>query len=300
VTVSTELPLVSVVTASYDMGHYLPQAVNSVLAQSYPNVEVVVVDDGSRDDTPAVCEQFRGNPRVIVHRQANGGQASAKNKGVQLARGEFIAFLDADDLWKPDKLKLQMPLFDGRPHVGVVYSDYEMMDGEGRPIHKNPTHMHRGRISGRLLIENFVSFPTAVVRRECLERHGVFDLGFGMGIDYDLWLRLSAHYEFDFVPEPTIRYRIWEGQMSKNYRKRYQSAIGIMQRFLDAHPTLVPAALVGEAWAHTFVGRGDSVLWNEGNRGDALRDYFRALSFRATYWPAWRAILRSLLTVRRP
>src|SRR4029079_1800846 len=98
----------------------------------------------------------------------------------QLARGEFIAFLDADDLWKPDKLKLQMPLFDGRPHVGVVYSDYEMMDGEGRPIHKNPTHMHRGRISGRLLIENFVSFPTAVVRRECLERHGVFDLGFGM------------------------------------------------------------------------------------------------------------------------
>jgi len=293
-------PLVSVVTATYNMGHYLPQAVNSVLAQTYPNVEVVIVDDGSTDDTPAVCAQFAGNPRVQVHRKQNGGQASAKNKGVELARGEFVGFLDADDLWKPDKLERQMPLFEGRPNVGVVYSDYEMMDGEGRPLPKNPTHMHRGRVSGNLLIENFVSFPSAIVRRECLRKHGAFDAVWGMGIDYDLWLRLSAHYDFDFVPEPTIRYRVWAGQMSTNYRKRFQSAIGIMQRFLDNHPQLVPALVVNEAWAHTYVGRGDSVLWNEGDRGGALRDYFRALGYRGTYWPAWRAILRSLVTIRKP
>jgi tetratricopeptide (TPR) repeat protein len=121
-----------------------------------------------------------------------------------------------------------------------------------------------------------------------------------MGIDYDLWLRLSAHYDFDFVSEPTIRYRVWAGQMSTNWRKRYKSAIGIMQQFLDQNPGLVPRREVDEAWAHTFVGRGDNVLWNENDRREALSDYVRALKLRPLYWPAWRAIARSLLTMRRP
>jgi hypothetical protein len=90
-----------------------------------------------------------------------------------------------------------------------------------------------------------------------------------MGIDYDLWLRLSAHYQFDFVPEPTVRYRIWAGQMSKNYKKRYQSAIRIMQSFLDNNPRIVNSGVVRSAWAHTYVGRGNITLWKESNRSAA-------------------------------
>lgn len=293
-------PLVSVVVATYNMGHYLPQAVQSILSQSHANVEVVIVDDGSTDDTPRVTEDLSRDPRVRVHRQANGGQAKAKNKGIELSRGDFLAFLDADDMWLPDKLVRQLALFENRPHVGVVYSDYACMDGEGAAIPKPPTRMHRGRISGALLIENFVSFPTAVVRRECIERCGVFDLTYGMGIDYDLWLRISAHYEFDFVVEPTVRYRIWSGQMSKNYRKRYESAIRIMQRFLTDNPHAVAPAVVRAAWAHTYVGRGDAILWNEKDRAAARADYVRALRHRPHYWPAWRAILRSMISVDAP
>lgn len=292
--------LVSVVIATYNMGHYLPQAVQSVLGQSYGNVDVQIVDDGSTDDTPAIVGRWDNHPRVCVHRQTNGGQARAKNQGVALSRGPFVAFLDADDVWLPQKLARQMPLFQGRPEVGVVYSDYECMDGEGRPLPKGPTHMHRGRISGALLVENFVSFPTAVVRRECLERHGVFDETLGMGIDYDLWLRLSAHYQFDFIADPTVRYRIWAGQMSKNYRKRYESGIRIMQNFLDNNPGAVNRAVARRAWAHTYTGRGNSTLWQEKNRRAAFEDYLRALSFRPTYWPAWRSMLRSLVTTRAP
>jgi glycosyltransferase involved in cell wall biosynthesis len=292
--------LVSVVVATYNMGQYLPQAVESVLAQSYPAVEVQIVDDGSTDDTPSVLRHWDGHPRVRVHRQANGGQARAKNQGIELSRGEFVAFLDADDVWLPDKLARQMPLFAGREQLGVVYSDYGCMDGEGRPLPKGPTHMHRGRISGALMIENFVSFPTAVVRRSCFARYGGFDETLGMGIDYDLWLRLSAHYDFDFLPEATVRYRIWPGQMSKNYRKRYESAIRIMQGFLERNPGVVAPAVARQAWAHTYTGRGDSMLWHERDRLAALRDYLRALSFRPAYWPAWRSMLRSLLTTRAP
>ncbi len=292
--------LVSVVIATYNMGQYLPQAVESVLAQSYPNVEVQIVDDGSNDDTPTILRRWDAHPRVRVHRQNNGGQARAKNQGVALSRGDFVAFLDADDVWLPEKLSRQMPLFAGRPEIGVVYSDYERMDGEGRVLAKGPTHMHRGRVSGALLIENFVSFPSAIVRRECLERHGAFDETLGMGIDYDLWLRLSAYYQFDFIAEPTVRYRIWAGQMSKNYRKRYESGIRIMQCFLERNPGVVGDSVARCAWAHTYTGRGNSTLWHEKDRVAAFRDYLRALSFRPAYWPAWRSMLRALLTRRAP
>jgi glycosyltransferase involved in cell wall biosynthesis len=292
--------LVSVVIATYNMGHYLPEAVRSVLAQSYRNVDVQIVDDGSTDDTQTIVRQWDAHPRVRLHRQSNAGQAHAKNQGIALSRGDFIAFLDADDVWLPEKLARQMPLFTGRPEVGVVYSGYERMDGEGRPLPKGPTHMHRGRVSGALLIENFVPFPSAVVRRECLERHGAFDETLSMGIDYDLWLRLSAHCQFDFIAEPTVRYRIWPGQMSKNYRQRYESGIRIMQRFLERNPGVVGDSVARRAWAHTYTGRGDSTLWQEKDRVAAFRDYLRALSFRPAYWPAWRSMLRSLVTTRAP
>jgi glycosyltransferase involved in cell wall biosynthesis len=292
--------LVSVVIATYNMARYLPEAVESVLAQSYPHVDVWIVDDGSTDNTPAIVKQWDANPRVHVHRQPNGGQARAKNQGVVLSRGHFVAFLDADDVWLPEKLAHQMRLFAGRPELGVVYSDYERMDGEGRPLLKGPTQMHRGSVSGALLIENFVPFPAAVVRRECLESRGLFDESLGMGIDYDLWLRLSAHYQFDFIPESTVRYRIWAGQMSKSYRQRYESAIRIMQNFLRENPRLVNPAVVRKAWAHTYVGRGDSILWNEKDRITAMRDYALALRFAPLRWLTWRAILRCLITTNAP
>jgi glycosyltransferase involved in cell wall biosynthesis len=292
--------LVSVIIPTYNMAHYLPQAVQSALGQSYANVEVQIVDDGSTDDTPHIVRQWDGHSRVRVHRQTNGGLSHARNQGVALSRGRFIALLDADDIWMPEKLSWQMPLFQGRPEVGVVYSDFERMDGEGHPLPKGPTHMHRGWVSGRLLIENFVPASSAVVRRECFERHGGFDVALRTGEDYEMWLRLSAHYQFDFVSGPTIRYRIWGGQMSKDYRARYATGMRTMQNFLAKNPGAVERGVVRSAWAHTYTGRGNVTLWYGRDRLSALRDYLRALSFQPGYWPAWRAILRSFITTRAP
>ncbi len=298
--VATPDDLVSVVIASYNMGHYLREAVASVLAQTYPNFEVEIVDDGSTDDTPRILQQWAGDPRVRCHRQANAGQARAKNKGVELSRGRFVAFLDADDVWNPEKLAQQMPLFRGRPELGVVYSDYQCMDGEGRPLVKGVTPMRRGWVTGPLLIENFICYSAGIVRRICLERQGGFDETLDMGIDYDLWLRLSAHWQFDFVPQSTVRYRIWAGQMSKNYQKRYASAIRIMRAFLENNPGVVDPFVIRAAWAHTYAGRGDTTLWHERDHIAAFGDYWRALTFVPWSWAVWRSILRSLLTTRAP
>lgn len=292
--------LVTVVMATYNMARYLPQAVASVLAQTYPAVEVQIVDDGSTDNTPEVTEQLQKDPRVRAYRQPNGGQAKAKNQGVLRARGEYVAFLDADDAWLPNKLELQIPLLERDPDVGVVYSSIEYMDGNGVRNGRPEARLYRGAVSGQLLLENFVPFPTSVVRRRCLDEVGLFDETFGMGIDYDLWLRMSARYRFDYVAEPTALYRVWEGQMSKNYRRRYEAGIAIMQRFLEQHPGVIPDRLVRRAWAHTYVGRGNTMLWQEGRMSEAFRDYLRGLRHDPSYFHAWRSILRALVTHRAP
>src|SRR3569833_3098304 len=181
-------PLVSVVVATYNMGMYLPAAVASILAQTRQPVEVCIVDDGSEDDTPELMAVLARDRRVVAIRQVNGGQAKAKNRGIRAATGEFVAFLDADDLWMADKLERQLPLFERNRAVAVVYSEYDCMDSQDRPIAKTPTSMHRGRVSAPLLIENFVCFPSAVVRRDVLVQAGGFDESLRMGIDYGLWL----------------------------------------------------------------------------------------------------------------
>jgi len=297
---NTASELVSVIVPSYNMAEFLPDAVESALAQSYANLEVLIVDDGSTDHTPEVVRRWQGDSRVHVHRQANGGLSHARNQGIAHTRGALIALLDADDVWEPGKLARQVALFQDRPEVGVVYSGYRRMDRDGRPLPTALPRMHRGWVSGALLIENFVPASSAVVRRECFQRCGEFDVALKTGEDYDMWLRLSPHYRFDFVSEPTIGYRIWGGQMSKDYRARYETGIRTMQRFLANNPGTVRPAVVRRAWAHTYTGRGNVTLWRGRDRLGALRDYARALTFRPGYWPAWRAVLRSFITSREP
>ena len=121
-----------------------------------------------------------------------------------------------------------------------------------------------------------------------------------MGIDYELWLRLSAHCEFDYVAKTTARYRVWAGQMSGNFRERYRSGIRIMRNSLETNPGAVDAAVVRSAWVHTYTGCGDVTLWRGRDRRGALRDYTRALWYRPWHWPAWRTLLRSMITAREP
>jgi len=287
--------LVSVVIATYNMGQFLPLAVKSVLEQTYSNLEVNVVDDGSTDSTRIVMKEFLDDRRVKYHYQANQGQASAKNRGIRESKGDYIAFLDADDMWMPKKLEKQLPLFDDAGLTGVVYSSGTLVNERGELL-PTPKHVfYNGKITGRLLVENFVPFDSAVVRKECLETVGLFEESLPMGIDYDLWLRISTKYEFDYLNEPTFYYRVWAGQISRNYVGRYEWGMRIMKNFLKKHPNLVDEDMVKEAWAHTYVGRGACLMSFEKDRLNAFKDYLRALRYKPTYLPAWIEIVRLLL-----
>jgi glycosyltransferase involved in cell wall biosynthesis len=290
-----ENPLVSIVIATYNMARFLPLAVRSALDQSYGNIEVLVIDDGSQDNTGAVMAPFRSDHRVKYVTQQNRGQAAAKNCGVRKAQGKYIAFLDADDLWIPDKLEQQMPLFRGSPTVGVVYSRLAYIDEAGRDLRIADNELFRGHVSGPMLIRNFIGFGTSIVKKECFDSLGYFDESIGMGIDYDLWLRLSTQYEFDYVDRPLLRYRVWSGQMSNNCKKRYVNGIAIMQRFLKRFPDVVDKNTEREAWAHTYVGYGQCLQEVDRRAGPALRLYARALRYRLAYLPAWKAIIKTVL-----
>lgn len=284
---------VSVVVANYNMGRYVVEAVESILAQTYPVHEVNVVDDGSTDNSRDVLRRYQDHPVVRVFLQPNGGQAKAKNKGIREATGEFIAFLDADDLWIPEKLERQLPYFDSDPELGVVHTNFVLIRPDGTPIGTPKRTYHDGWIADRLIIDNFVNGMASVVRRECFEKVGLFDESIPMGIDYDLWLRISPHYKFLFVDEKAYLYRQWEGQMSHRHGERYENAVRIMQRFIDSNPGLLSRSTIREAWAHTYVGRGWTLRQRESGRAEALRFFCRALVQKPTYVPAWKSIIRT-------
>jgi glycosyltransferase involved in cell wall biosynthesis len=285
------------VIATYQMAAYVGEAVDSVLAQSCPRVEAIVVDDGSTDATAEALDRYRGDPRVRVVRQTHGGQARAKNRGLTEARGELIGFCDADDRWRPEKLARQLPHFAGRPRLGVVYGDFRCIDAAGAPVPTPRRPGFSGRITGRLLADNFVHFPTALVRREALAAASGFDESLTMGIDYDLWLRISVDWEFLYLPEVAVDYRIWAGQMSHRTGERLENAMRIMRRFLADHAGSVTRAEREYAWAYTYTTRAD---WHarEGRRAAAAADFLAAARHRPWDARLWRSVARALLGTR--
>ncbi len=272
-------PLVSVIIATYNMGRYVREAIDSVLGQDYPSVELIVVDDGSTDDTTRVLSLYSNDPRVVVIRQPNQGQTIAKNRGFNEAKGEYIAFCDADDTWIEHKLTRQIPLFDNESKIGVVYADILMISSNGCPLQTPKMRRYSGNITRHLLVDNFIPFVTAVVRRQVMEEFGGFDENLPMGIDYDLWLRISVKYEFRYIDEPLAHYRVWDGQMSRRVEERFENYFRFAERFLATFPESVSTSDVRRAWAHTYVSRG---IWRLSlhEKKLAFQDFILAFRYR--------------------
>lgn len=294
---SVTTPLVSVVIATYNMGQYLAQAIDSILQQSWQHLEIIVVDDGSRDHTPDVMAAYANHDKVRYIRNQNQGQPKAKNCGIQHARGEFIAFCDADDFWEPNKLEVQMPLF-SNPKVGVVYSEVSNIDENNQRYYKPPNETrYRGKVNNPMLLQNFVPFGTAVIRRACVEQNGAFDEQFRMGIDWDLWLRYSLDWEFDYTTEKTYVYRVWSGQMSNNYRGRYEHAFRILNHFVAQHGHRLDKKVLGTAYADTYINQANAIAQRENRFFEPLKYILIGLKHDVLYWHGWKSLIK--LIIRR-
>lgn len=273
-------------------------AIDSVLKQTFGDLEHIVIDDGSTDNTQEVIERFASDPRLRFTRQGNSGQAVARNVGLRMARGRFICFLDSDNVWKLDKLERQVRLMDANPHVDILYGDLDTIDEDGN-IDPTAKQMKRysGRITKQLLLDNFVSFNTAMVRRRCFDEMGGLNESVRAGDDYDLWLRFSARYEFLYVPEIFAQYRVMRDQISSDKEKRFASNKATIERFLAANPDILTNAQQRYVWSRFYVRRGRQRA-SIGRVKDGLRDIWEALRLKPTSKAAWRALLRVAL-IRR-
>jgi glycosyltransferase involved in cell wall biosynthesis len=207
----TNAPLVSVIIPAFNAASTIQSTLDSVLQQTFTDLEVIIVDDGSTDDT---AEKVRAcaDRRIVYTYQPNSERAVARNNGIAHSRGCFCAFIDADDLWLPEKLEKQIPLLSSNPALGLVYCDLFQFD---HTTNQNLTRFgkkekfYRGKIDiTKLLRVNFIQSPTPVVRRAALDQVGGFDSDLIPVEDWDLWIRIAYRYPIDFVGEPLARYRM--------------------------------------------------------------------------------------------
>ena len=198
---------VDVIIPAYNNAAFLKRAVNSVLDQTHHNLRLVVVDDGSTDDTATVMAEVT-DERVRFVSKDNGGPSSARNFGLTYTTAPFIAYLDADDVWRSDKLERQLALFSRRPGLGMVYCSQQWIDPDGNDMNVLEA-AKRGQIFDDLLTGNVItgSASAVVIRREALEKAGQWREDIRIGEDWELWMRIARDYEVDFVPEALISVR---------------------------------------------------------------------------------------------
>jgi len=190
----------------------------SVINQTFENFELIVVDDASEDDTQEVFSSFRDDRIKCVRHPFNRGEAASRNTGISHSQGEFIAFLDDDDRWLPEKLRLQLDLIrDSPPIVGAVYSSFIVIDMTSGMTLGEWIPKKRGDIYGDMAFDNFVGTPSTVfLRKECFCRAGLFDEHIAYSLDYDMWIRISKEFHFDFIEVPLVKYYFHENQISRN------------------------------------------------------------------------------------
>lgn len=287
------MKLISVIIPIYGVEQYIAATIQSVLEQTYQNFEVLIVDDESPDRSVEICQQFT-DPRIEIVRQKNRGLAGARNTGIRHARGEYIAFLDGDDLWLPEKLEKHVEHLENSPHVGVSFSRSAFIDETGQSLGTYLMPKLTGITVSCLLRDNLVgNGSAAVVRRETLDaiayrdnlygtvENFYFDDRLRRAEDIECWLRIAIQtdWQIEGIPEALTLYRVNSGGLSANLFKQLESWEQVIERTRSYAPELVAqwgdmavayqlrylarnaVRLKARAEAVTFINRALSTYW---------------------------------------
>jgi len=226
------MPEVSVIIPTYNSARYLKEAVDSVLAQSFEDFEVIVVDDGSTDDTETVMRQYQSRVRHIM--QSNAGVSAARNRGIEESHGRYIAFLDADDVWHAQKLERQLTALAEHPECRACYSAFEVANQNlitfdiRRSSRRGPT------LVDLLLRGNVIGTPSTVLcERVLFEGSGKFDPEMSQCADWDMWVRLAQHTEFLYLEQPLVTYRQHDRNMSRNATLLESDSLRVLEKAFE-------------------------------------------------------------------
>jgi len=257
---------VSVVVATFNGQRWISDTLQSVLAQTWPDVQVIVCDDGSTDGTGELLDRF--DDRVEVLHQDNAGVSAARNHGARLATGSWLAFLDHDDLWEPDMLERQVASLAARPDAGLAYADSHIIDDHGL-LHGRRSgwlDFREGDVHAELLLGNFITIETMVMRTDLFHELGGFDESLHFLEDYELFLRIAASRPVVFQPEPVARYRIHESNLSRQHEALLGEWVEVLERLGRGNgrrPLAEQALIDGER-----ARRAGEAAWAALRRGD--------------------------------
>lgn len=275
-------PVLSVIIPAHNAARFLTQALDSVAAQTCAGLEVIVIDDGSTDDTAAIAK----HRNATLIQLPKSGVSAARNVGVHAARAPLIAFLDADDLWWPDKIQTQIAALVAMPTAKMVITGYRMVDADGQDL--GPGAEPPPVTLAQLMERNVVHTSTAVMRRDTFLALGGFDPALDACEDYDLWLRIAALSDHAIlpIPAPLAAYRRHDGQTTRNWAKMHQGWTQVTARLARDHPQTW-AGVARQSQAH-HLEYCASLAFNSGD--------YRAT--RRLVWRAWRR--GGLSAVRQP
>ena len=264
--------LVSVVIPTFNYGRFVGDAVESALGQTYPHLEVIVVDDGSTDDTQRILKRFKSRIRYVY--QNNRGLSAARNTGVRLANGDWVALLDADDRWHPHKTEVQLAAGQSIADVGLIGS---------LPTALLPPELDAAPSIRVLAVRDFLlSIRTGpsgtLIRRKCFDAVGLFDESLKSVEDRDMWLRIAARFPAVQISSPCWWYRPHEGQMSRGAARMLENYERVLTKFFTQHPQHAPLQRLG--WSYLYL----DASWAFLEEGDIWRA--RALMAKSLLtWP---------------
>ncbi|HEY9676170.1 MAG TPA: glycosyltransferase [Waterburya sp.] len=296
------MPTISVIVPAYNAERTVLETITSVLNQTFSDFELIVINDGSTDRTIELLNTVN-DPRLKVFSYPNGGLSAARNRGISQASGEFIAFLDADDLWSADKLELQLAALQQNPEAGVAYSWNYCMDEQGESFYADPPIFATDQVYAQLLMDNFiVNGSNCLIRRQAVESVGEFDKEVAGSADWDYWLRLALHWPFVVVPKHQVFYRISSGSMSANVEFMERCNLRVIEKtFQSAPPEMQSLKNQSLARSYRYIAH---MYWTRIGTADAAKQAAQKLWMAIRLYPPilqdrWaRNLLFKLLLIR--
>jgi glycosyltransferase involved in cell wall biosynthesis len=258
------MPKVSVIIPAYNAMAYLPETLDSVLNQTFTDFEVLIINDGSTDHIASWAVNI-SDPRINVISQDNQGLPGARNTGIIHAQSDYIAFLDADDLWESTKLQKQVECLDSKPEVGLVYTWTLLVDQQGKSTGTVTAAHIEGNAWEKLLLGDVVgSGSSAMIRRDCFDTVGLFDTELSSIEDCDMWVRIAACYSLAVLKEVLVHYRQHPSNMSKDYdRMMHNSRLKIEKKFRDVPFELL--YLRPRAYSHAYLWLAWKIMFDGGD-----------------------------------
>jgi glycosyltransferase involved in cell wall biosynthesis len=231
-----EMPTVDIIIPAYNAAQYLPTAIESVVAQTFEDWRILLIDDGSTDNTAEVIAPFRDQlgPKLLYIKQPNAGLPAARNTAIRNSTAEFLALLDADDIWLPCRLAESLKGFESRPQVGLVYGFNSRVDSNGAIIDTFARRQKNGegRIAPYIYMRRVdLPCPTITFRKKCVDEVGPFDETMRATEDRDLWLRIALKYEVALVPKVLAHYRTSPGAMTTDSDRMLKAQL----QFIEKH-----------------------------------------------------------------